>query len=162
MLLIWLFTTVRLLTPIRFQVFIRLDDDVLIRDAEVMRHLGPVQAAVAPETSRPGVLARIPSRIVQRRSVVERGPEVRGPAIDAGPGSSETADRAAVESAIASAPPCAVRRHAARRNVRRGEMRGRRSAARRSRRRGTAAVKTAAEAAAGVGVAMARRGPSRP
>ena len=38
-------------------------DDVLIRNAEVMRHLGSVKAAVAPETSRPGVHARIPPRI---------------------------------------------------------------------------------------------------
>src|SRR5208337_3146210 len=66
-------------------------DDVLIRNAEVMRHLGSVKAAVAPETSRPGVHARIPPRIVKRWPVVERGPEVRGPVVEAGPGSSEPA-----------------------------------------------------------------------
>jgi hypothetical protein len=128
-------------------------DDVLIRDAEVMRHLGPVQAAVAPETSRPGVHARKPPRIVKRWPVVERGPEVRGPAVEAGPGSSEPADRAAVEPAI----------HR-RRHPRGGEVRGGEvspaavEATAEAAAVEAAAVEAAAEAAVAVGVAVARQG----
>ena len=114
-------------------------DDVLIRNAEVMRHLGSVKAAVAPEMSRPGVHARIPPRIVKRWPVVERGPEVRGPVVEAGPGSSEPADRAAVEPAI----------HR-RRHPRGGEVSPAAVEA--------AAVEAAAEAAVAVGVAVARQG----
>ncbi len=132
---------------------------VLIRHAEVMRHRGRARGAVAPDASRPVVHARIPPRIAQRGPVVERGTGVCGPAEDTGPGSSEAADRAAVEPAIHRRRH--VRRHHVRRRHRRaGEVRagGVEPAAVKAAAVEAAAVEPAAEAAVGVGAAVARQG----